>query len=62
MNLYQDSSKPSASKRNLAVAGVMLVIFLFAIDATIVSTSMPTALSPGSAGSSYIAGFFRFTC
>src|SRR4029453_17661642 len=45
MNLYQDSSKPSASKRNLAVAGVMLVIFLFAIDATIVSTSMPTIVA-----------------
>ena len=45
MNLYQDSSKPTASKRNLAVAGVMLVIFLFAIDATIVSTSMPTIVA-----------------
>ena len=30
------------SKRKLAAVGVMLVIFLFAIDATIVSTSMPT--------------------
>jgi EmrB/QacA subfamily drug resistance transporter len=30
------------SKRNLAALGVMLVIFLFAIDATIVSTAMPT--------------------
>jgi len=29
----------------MAVAGVMLVIFLFAIDATIVSTSMPTVVS-----------------
>src|SRR5207237_9318711 len=45
MNFYQDSSKPSASKRNLAVTGVMLVIFLFAIDATIVSTSMPTIVA-----------------
>src|SRR5512132_35398 len=45
MNFYQESSKPSASKRNLAVAGVMLVIFLFAIDATIVSTSMPTIVA-----------------
>ena len=44
MNFYQDS-QPSASKRNLAVAGVMLVIFLFAIDATIVSTSMPTIVA-----------------
>lgn len=42
---FQDSSKPSASKRSLAVAGVMLVIFLFAIDATIVSTSMPTIVA-----------------
>src|SRR4030095_16245295 len=45
MNFYQDSSKSSASKRNLAVAGVMLVIFLFAIDATIVATSMPTIVA-----------------
>jgi EmrB/QacA subfamily drug resistance transporter len=33
------------TKRNLAVAGVMLVIFLFAIDATIVSTAMPTIVA-----------------
>ncbi|MSP40094.1 MAG: MFS transporter [Deltaproteobacteria bacterium] len=33
------------SKRNLAAFGVMLVIFLFAIDATIVSTSMPTIVA-----------------
>ena len=33
------------SKRNLAAAGIMLVIFLFAIDATIVSTSMPTIVA-----------------
>ncbi len=45
MNFYQDASKPAASKRNFAVAGVMLVIFLFAIDATIVSTSMPTIVA-----------------
>jgi EmrB/QacA subfamily drug resistance transporter len=45
MNFYQDSTKASATKRNLAVAGVMLVIFLFAIDATIVSTSMPTIVA-----------------
>ena len=32
----------TAKKRSLAVTGVMLVIFLFAIDATIVSTAMPT--------------------
>ena len=31
-----------AAKRRLAAFGVMVVIFLFAIDATIVSTSMPT--------------------
>jgi EmrB/QacA subfamily drug resistance transporter len=36
---------PDASKRALATAGVMLVIFLFAIDATIVSTSMPTIVA-----------------
>ena len=35
----------AGSKRNLAVTGVMLVIFLFAIDATIVATSMPTIVS-----------------
>jgi len=33
------------SKRNLAAFGVMLVIFLFAIDATIVSTAMPTIVA-----------------
>lgn len=33
------------ARRNLAVAGVMLVIFLFAIDATIVATSMPTVVA-----------------
>jgi EmrB/QacA subfamily drug resistance transporter len=37
-------SAPTA-KRNLAAIGVMLVIFLFAIDATIVSTSMPTIVA-----------------
>jgi EmrB/QacA subfamily drug resistance transporter len=36
------SSSADVSKRKLAAFGVMLVIFLFAIDATIVSTSMPT--------------------
>ncbi len=43
------SSQPTApsepAKRNLAVIGVMLVIFLFAIDATIVSTAMPTIVA-----------------
>ena len=36
---------PDSAKRNLAAIGVMLVIFLFAIDATIVSTSMPTIVA-----------------
>jgi EmrB/QacA subfamily drug resistance transporter len=45
MDFPKDSSRSSASKRNLAVTGVMLVIFLFAIDATIVSTSMPTIVA-----------------
>jgi EmrB/QacA subfamily drug resistance transporter len=35
----------ASSKRTLAVTGVMVVIFLFAIDATIVSTSMPTIVA-----------------
>ena len=35
----------SASKQAMAVSGVMVVIFLFAIDATIVSTSMPTIVA-----------------
>jgi EmrB/QacA subfamily drug resistance transporter len=39
------STQSSDAKRNLAVTGVMLVIFLFAIDATIVSTSMPTIVA-----------------
>ena len=34
-----------AAKRNLAATGVMMVIFLFAIDATVVSTSMPTIVA-----------------
>jgi EmrB/QacA subfamily drug resistance transporter len=44
MNFLQ-SPQTTHSRRNLAVAGVMLVIFLFAIDATIVSTSMPTIVA-----------------
>src|SRR5262244_4593385 len=44
MNFLQ-SSHSTHSRRNLAIAGVMLVIFLFAIDATIVSTSMPTIVA-----------------
>ncbi|MBM4296419.1 MAG: MFS transporter [Deltaproteobacteria bacterium] len=39
------SAKSETSKRHLAAAGVMLVIFLFAIDATIVSTAMPTIVA-----------------
>ena len=39
------SSLATRSKRNLAASGVMLVIFLFAIDATIVSTAMPTIVA-----------------
>jgi len=39
------STSTDTANRNLAVAGVMLVIFLFAIDATIVSTSMPTIVA-----------------
>jgi hypothetical protein len=44
VNPHQESP-PAASKRRLAVTGVMLVIFLFAIDATIVSTAMPTIVA-----------------
>jgi hypothetical protein len=41
----QSNFHPADSKRQLAVTGVMLVIFLFAIDATIVSTAMPTIVA-----------------
>ncbi|MDH3446293.1 MAG: MFS transporter, partial [Deltaproteobacteria bacterium] len=44
MNTH-DNSSPPPSKRKLTVTGVMLVIFLFAIDATIVATSMPTIVA-----------------
>src|SRR5499425_963237 len=44
MNFLQ-SSETTHSRRNLATAGVMLVILLFAIDATIVSTAMPTIVA-----------------
>jgi len=40
-----ENTATERSKRNLAASGVMLVIFLFAIDATIVSTSMPTIVA-----------------
>ena len=39
MDKPQGFSRSAGSKRNLAVTGVMLVIFLFAIDATIVARS-----------------------
>jgi EmrB/QacA subfamily drug resistance transporter len=45
MNPSDSSSQTASSRRTLAVTGVMLVIFLFAIDATIVSTSMPTIVA-----------------
>jgi len=45
MNFFNEPSYRSASRRPFAVTGVMLVIFLFAIDATIVSTSMPTIVA-----------------
>lgn len=45
MKLPPKISELSTSKRNLAAFGVMLVIFLFAIDATIVSTAMPTIVA-----------------
>ena len=45
MSTYPGTQAPEKTKRNSAVAGVMLVIFLFAIDATIVSTAMPTIVA-----------------
>ena len=45
MNSSAPTQQPDNAKRNLAAVGVMLVIFLFAIDATIVSTSMPTIVA-----------------
>ena len=45
MKAPQSNFQPADSKRQLAVTGVMLVIFLFAIDATIVSTAMPTIVA-----------------
>ena len=45
MTSLQSAIRTESSKRNLAVTGVMLVIFLFAIDATIVSTAMPTIVA-----------------
>jgi EmrB/QacA subfamily drug resistance transporter len=45
VNSIQTASLQIASKTRLAVTGIMLVILLFAIDATIVSTSMPTIVA-----------------
>src|SRR5205807_1254155 len=45
VNPPDPSTHQTPQKRNLAVTGVMLVIFLFAIDATIVSTAMPTIVA-----------------
>jgi EmrB/QacA subfamily drug resistance transporter len=45
VSFAQESAPTWAAKRNLAVTGVMMVIFLFAIDATIVSTAMPTIVA-----------------
>ena len=45
MTALPGTSSQEKTKRNLAVTGVMLVILLFAIDATIVSTAMPTIVA-----------------
>lgn len=45
MRSPQSSTQSLDTQRNLVVTGVMLVIFLFAIDATIVSTSLPTIVA-----------------
>lgn len=45
MGSSEHSSQQFAPKAKLAVTGVMLVIFLFAIDSTIVSISMPTIVA-----------------
>ncbi|HEV8726074.1 MAG TPA: MDR family MFS transporter [Candidatus Binatia bacterium] len=45
LNAPRATSLPAAAKRQFAVTGVMLAIFLFAIDATIVSTAMPTIVA-----------------
>src|SRR4030095_15624006 len=54
VNAPQSNFHPADSKRQLAVTGVMLVIFLFAIDATIVSTAMPTIVAK-------LGGFERYS-
>src|SRR5438093_11497839 len=45
VNAPDPSTHQTPQKRNLAVTSVMLIIFLFAIDATIVSTAMPTIIA-----------------
>ena len=40
-----ETTHSQTAKRNCAVIGVMLVILLFAVDATIVSTAMPTIVA-----------------
>src|SRR3989338_7120910 len=45
MNLQDSSSSMPASRTGVAVAGVILVIFLFAIDGTVVSIAMPTVVA-----------------
>lgn len=45
MNPAKTIEPAALPKTTVAVSGVMLVIFLFAIDATIVSTSMPTIVA-----------------
>ena len=45
MTALPETPSLTTSKRNLAAFGVMLVIFLFAVDATIVSTAMPTIVA-----------------
>jgi len=42
---HTETLSPARTTRDLAAFGVMLVIFLFAIDATIVSTAMPTIVA-----------------
>jgi EmrB/QacA subfamily drug resistance transporter len=45
VNLPETSTPLTTRKTNIAAFGVILVIFLFAIDATIVSTAMPTIVA-----------------
>ncbi|MGH7875806.1 MAG: MFS transporter, partial [Candidatus Binatia bacterium] len=45
MTPLPETTPAQTAKRNCAVIGVMLVIFLFAVDATIVSTAMPTIVA-----------------